>query len=118
MVKKDDLGLLGKRRRDPIPEPPKPEMSFDGSQDSNKKVTPEINYTKLKKQRGTLRPNLEQKAQFDALLYVSPYEFAPELIADFIDDAVAKLSEDDKEEYQKELNKQLIKATNKLEKSK
>ena len=65
-----------------------------------KPITEELDMNLLTLERGTIRPPLEQKLELDALVQISDYQYAYELLAELVYSARTQLSKEDEQKYQ------------------
>lgn len=98
----------------------KPKNPYTGisETDSNptQSVTEELDFSLLTLERGTIRPPLEQKLELDALVQISDYQYAYELLAELVYSARKQLSKEDEQKYQSVLYDLKRKEVKKLQK--
>lgn len=98
----------------------KPKNPYTGisETDSNatQSVTEELDFNLLTLERGTIRPPLEQKLELDALVQISDYQYAYELLAELVYSARKQLSKEDEQKYQSVLYDLKRKEVKKLQK--
>lgn len=98
----------------------KPKNPYTGisEKDSNptQSVTEELDFSLLTLERGTIRPPLEQKLELDALVQISDYQYAYELLAELVYSARKQLSKEDEQKYQSVLYDLKRKEVKKLQK--
>ncbi|KAJ76414.1 MULTISPECIES: hypothetical protein [Enterococcus] len=117
MATKKEIGLINKNKKKKdtsLPEIPQPQEPF--GENYNKTVQesePTFDFSILSQERGTLRPTLEQKAEFDALLQVSTFEYSYELFSELLYAGVQELTKEERRKYEDYLRDFKIKALEK-----
>lgn len=109
MTEKKNIGLIGgskkgtSGRNQYVPDP-RPQSTYGGIDDTTTVASSpkpeEIDYSILSQERGTMRPPLEQKLEFAALLQVSDYQYEYELLAELIYNGKQQLSKENEQKYQ------------------
>lgn len=98
----------------------KPKNSYTGiteAEDTASNSTKEsLDFSLLTLERGTIRPLLEQKLELDALVQISDYQYAYELLAELVYSARKQLSKEDEQRYQSILYDLKRKEVKKLQK--
>lgn len=117
MATKKEIGLINKNKKKKdtsLPEIPQPQEPFgENSNKVNETYAPKLDFSVLSQERGTLRPTLEQKAEFDALLQVSTFEYSYELFSELLYAGVQGLSKEERRKYEDYLRDFKIKALEK-----
>ncbi|MBF0018502.1 replication-associated protein [Enterococcus faecalis] len=117
MATKKEIGLINKNKKKKdtsLPDIPQPQEPF--GENSNKSVQesePTFDFSILSQERATLRPTLEQKAEFDALLQVSTFEYSYELFSELLYAGVQELTKEERRKYEDYLRDFKIKALEK-----
>ncbi|MGG5373415.1 replication-associated protein [Enterococcus sp. AZ196] len=99
------IGLINKKKKTNtyIPDV-KPKNPYTGITETEntpaKPLTEELDFNLLTLERGTIRPPLEQKLELDALVQISDYQYAYELLAELVYSARKQLSKEDEQKYQ------------------
>lgn len=115
------IGLINKKKKTNsyIPDV-KPKNPYTGITETEntptKPLTEELDFNLLTLERGTIRPPLEQKLELDALVQISDYQYAYELLAELVYSARKQLSKEDEQKYQSILYDLKRKEVKKLQK--
>lgn len=103
--KNKKIGLINKKKKTNayIPDV-KPKNPYTGitenESNTQKPIAEELDFSVLTLERGTIRPPLEQKLELDALVQISDYQYAYELLAELVYSARKQLSKEDEQKYQ------------------
>ena len=115
------IGLINKKKKTntyiPDVKPKNPYTGITETENTSAKtLTEELDFNLLTLERGTIRPPLEQKLELDALVQISDYQYAYELLAELVYSARKQLSKEDEQKYQSVLYDLKRKEVKKLQK--